>query len=183
MKYLNIFDLLAKEFKKANIPFVLIGGFAVNYYKVSRFTGDVDILIDERNFKKVLPLLEQAGYKEVTKQHLFARFVNDDLNFMDLDLMFVDEKTFSGILREGKEVEIEGRKMVVPSLNHLVALKLHSLKNNPDHREDPDLKDLARLIQENQVDVAKNDFRELCLKYGTQELYEKIQGIVKPWKS
>lgn len=183
MKYSNVFDLLAEEFKKAKIPFVLIGGFAVNYYKVSRFTGDVDILIDERDFQRVLPLLEQVGYRQVTKQHLFARFKNDDLDFMDLDLMFVDEKTFSGILKEGKEVEIKEIKMIVPSLNHLIALKLHSLKNNPDHREDPDLKDLLRLIQENQMDVTKNDFRELCLQYGTQALYEKIVGIVKPWKS
>jgi len=31
----------------------LIGGFAVNYYKVARYTADVDFLIAEEDFEKV----------------------------------------------------------------------------------------------------------------------------------
>ena len=55
MKYRSVFHLLANELGKAKISFVLIGGFAVNYYKATRFTGDVDILIDEKDFQKVFP--------------------------------------------------------------------------------------------------------------------------------
>ncbi|MBI3999380.1 MAG: nucleotidyltransferase [Candidatus Omnitrophica bacterium] len=183
MRYPTVFHLLAQEFEKAKIPIILIGGFAVNYYKVSRATGDVDILMMDEHFEKASSLLSLAGYKEVVRGNVFARFKNSQPLLMDLDVLFVDKNTFSGMINEAKEVEIEGNKIKVASLHHLIALKLHSLKNNFNHREDPDLRDLVRLIQENQTAVMNDEFRELCLKYGTQELYKKVVGIVKEWKS
>lgn len=182
MKYPSIFHLLAREFEKAKIPIILIGGFAVNYYKVSRATGDVDVLMVDEHFEKASSLLTEAGYKEVVRGNVFARFQSTQPLLMDLDVLFVDKKTFSGMMNEAKETEIEGNKIRVASLVHLIALKLHSLKNNLSGREDPDLRDLIRLIQENQA-VTKEDFRELCLKYGTEELYEKVGGAVIRWKS
>ena len=183
MKYRSVFHLLANELGRAKIPFVLIGGFAVNHYKVSRATGDVDILMMDEHFEKASSLLSLAGYKEVVRGRVFARFKSSQPLLMDLDILFVDQKTFSGMIGEAEEVEIEGNKIKVASLKHLIALKLHSLKNNFNHREDPDLRDLVRLIQENQSGVNKDEFRELCLKYGTQELYEKVIRIVNQWKS
>ena len=183
MKYPNVFHLLAREFEKAKIPVILVGGFAVNYYKVTRATADVDILMLDENFEKASSLLSLAGYKEVVRGHVFARFRSSHPLLMDVDILCVDKKTFTGMMDEAREIEIEGDKIKVPSLNHLVALKLHSLKNNFSHREDLDLKDLVNLIRENQMDVTRDAFRELCLKYGTQELYERILGIVKQWKN
>jgi len=36
MKYDHVFQLLSYISKKKNITFILIGGFAVNYYKYAR---------------------------------------------------------------------------------------------------------------------------------------------------
>ena len=179
MQYSNVFALIATEFKKAKIPFILIGGFAVNYYKVSRATGDVDILMMDEHFEKASSLLSRAGYQEVVRGHVFARFMSGEPLLMDVDVLFVDKKTFSTMINETKEMDIEGNNIKIASLVHLVALKLHSLKNNPKHREDPDLKDLIRLIQENQTVLTDDKFRELCLKYGTQELYERVIRLVR----
>ena len=44
MKYPTIFHLISTEFEKAEIPHVLIGGFAVNYYGVTRQTVFMDII-------------------------------------------------------------------------------------------------------------------------------------------
>lgn len=41
----TIFHLISEIFKKNNVNSVLIGGFAVNYYKVTRQTADIDFLI------------------------------------------------------------------------------------------------------------------------------------------
>lgn len=183
MKYENIFHLLAEEFRKSELPIILIGGFAVNYYKVSRATGDVDILMVDENFEKASSILSSAGYEEVVRGHVFARFKSSQPLLIDLDVLLVDKNTFSGMMKEAEEVEIEGNKIKVASLNHLVALKLHSLKNNFSNREDPDFRDLVRLIQENQVGMTKDKFRELCLKYGTQEICEKVEGLVRQWKN
>ena len=183
MKYPTVFHLLATELGKAKIPFVLVGGFVVNYYKATRHTDDVDILMTDENFKKALPLLERAGYKQVAKESAFTRLQGNRSDFLDLDVLFVDPRTFSGILKECKEFEMQGVKLKVPSLKHLMALKLHALKNNQAYREYPDLVDLINLVRFNKVDVAKDEFRALCLQYGNQALYDKIVRVVTAWKN
>ena len=40
-KYDNVYELIATEFKKAEIAFVLIGGYAVNAYHFTRVTKDM----------------------------------------------------------------------------------------------------------------------------------------------
>jgi hypothetical protein len=59
MKYSTIFHLIADIFKKTQVSCVLIGGFAVNYYKATRHTADVDFLVTEEDFAKALPLFVQ----------------------------------------------------------------------------------------------------------------------------
>jgi hypothetical protein len=178
VRYPTIFHLLSTEFKKAKISCVLIGGFAVNYYGATRHTADVDFLISTEDSEKASKLLRKAGFKQSVSQDVFARFGDNRSYFMDIDFMFVDKETLGEITREGKKAKVAGKEFIVPSLNHLIALKLHSIKFNPI-RELTDLPDVVRLIQVNKVNVLSSGFKELCLKYGTKELYDRILGHVE----
>jgi predicted nucleotidyltransferase len=170
----NVFDFLSKELGRKKIPCVLIGGFAVNHYKVSRQTADVDFLIKEEDLKKIETALVKAGYKTKDERKPFVRFKSDKPAQMDVDFMFVDANTLNEILRGGQKVRIAGNTFTVPSLDHLIALKLHSIKHNKK-RELKDLPDIINLIKQNGVDVKKSSLRNLCVKYGTDELYRKIK--------
>lgn len=172
----SVFHLISDFSNERGISCILIGGFAVNYYKVSRQTVDVDFLITEEDFRKLIGLLEEAGYKQdFGQEKVFAHFrANEILSLMDVDFMLVNKETFNEMLKEGKRIEIAGREFVVPSLNHLIALKLHSLKHNFKARENKDLPDIIELIRANQVDYKSKEFKELCFKYGTEEIYNKI---------
>ena len=176
MKYPSVFHLIATEFNKADIPCLLIGGFAVNYYKVSRNTADVDFLIRDEDFKNASELLNRAGYEIVSSERVFARFGNNQFGLMDVDFMFVDRKTFEGMMKEGKQAKISGQELTVPSLNHLIALKLHSIKFNPN-REFKDLLDIVELIKMNKLNMRTGAFKSLCSKYGPKAIYDKILRI------
>lgn len=54
MSYNNAFDLVADTFKQSNTAGILIGGFAINYHKVTRQTVDVDFLITKDNYGKII---------------------------------------------------------------------------------------------------------------------------------
>ncbi|MBI5144707.1 MAG: nucleotidyltransferase family protein [Candidatus Omnitrophica bacterium] len=179
MKYPTVFHLISTVCKKINVPCVLIGGFAVNYYKVTRQTADVDFLITKDGYKEILSLLEAEGLKEDYTQEVFARLTTEVPYFMDLDFMFVDKETLDKIIKDGKMVEIAEQKFIVPCLNHLIALKLHAIKHNPKTREFKDFLDIAELIKVNKVDIKSDEFKGLCLKYGTEELYNKILDWVR----
>lgn len=175
MKYQNVFKLMFAEFSKARIPFLLVGGFAVNAHRVSRSTQDIDFLIAEGNYSKARSILAEGGYKEIEKENVCARFKSDELFFIDLDLLLTDEKTLNEMLKEAKEVEVRGEKFLVPSIKHLIAMKLHSLKNTQGHRDYKDMLDIMELLRKNKIDINSEDFRSLCMKFASEELYFRIK--------
>ena len=178
MKYPTIFHLISDIFAKKSVNCILIGGFAVNYYKVTRQTADIDFLITKEDFERISSLLEKEGFKKDSSQEVFARFIAEKSYLMDIDFMFVDNETLDKIIKEGKETNIAGVKFIVPSLYHLIALKLHAIKYNPKIREYKDIADIIALIKVNKLKAKNNEFNKLCLKYGTEEIYHKIlEGV------
>lgn len=173
-EYSNVFHLVADITRKQKVSICLIGGFAVNYYKVSRHTADVDFLITEEDFKEILDTLEKSGYKQDFIQKVFVRFKSNNLSLLDIDFMFVDKGTLDKIIESGKEITITKEKFIIPSLEHLIALKIHALKYNYKIRLLKDLPDIINLIRFNNVDIKSDKFRNLCLKYGDKEIYNKI---------
>ncbi|MCG3205017.1 MAG: hypothetical protein KCHDKBKB_01734 [Elusimicrobia bacterium] len=93
----------------------------------------------------------------------------------DIDFLFTDEETLKAVIRDGQEITISGEPFIVPSLDHLIAMKLHAIKQNPERRELKDLLDIAALIKENNIDIESDSFRNLCLQYGSQKSYEKLR--------
>lgn len=175
MKYPTVFHLISALSKTKDINCVLIGGFAVNYYKVTRQTADVDFLITKEDFEKILSALEKAGFRLDFSQEVFARLTSSNRTYlMDLDFMFVDKGTLNKIIKDGKRTRIAGGEFILPSLKNLIALKLHSLKHNPKIRENKDLPDIINLLRINKVDFKSKEFKDLCLKYGTEEIYHTI---------
>ncbi len=140
----------------------------------SRQTADVDFLITKEDFEKIEPLLKKEGFKKDYEQEVFVRLLGNSSYLMDVDFMFVDKDTLDKIIKEGKDISIAGQKFMVPSLNHLIALKLHAIKYNPKIREYKDLPDIIQLVRINKLDVKDTIFKDICLKYGTEELYNKI---------
>lgn len=174
MEYKSAFHLISDTINKTGISCVLIGGFAVNYYKFSRQTADIDFLITEEDFNKIQTLLEGAGYTKEFKQKAFARLKSNKLYLMDIDFMFVDKETLDKIILHAKEIVIAKHKFAVPSLMNLIALKLHSLKYNFSVRRGKDLLDIISLIKLNKVDAKTKEFHQLCLKYANEDIYRKI---------
>lgn len=178
MKYPTIFHLVSSVFSRAGVSCVLIGGFAVNHYKVTRQTIDVDFLCTKEDYNKMKGLLENEGYKTYREEENFIQLENKQIGLMDIDFMFVDTDTFNKIAGSGREIKIADQGFIIPSLFHLIALKLHSIKNNPK-REITDFPDIIRLIINNAIDVDDYSFKDLCLKYGTSELYERIKNVTQ----
>jgi hypothetical protein len=86
----------------------------------------------------------------------------------------VDPETLEEVYSQGRTVEIASEHFRVPSLDHLIALKLHAIAQNPSARESVDLPDIIRLVRANHIDSAEVSFKQLVLSYGSQALYDQI---------
>ncbi len=61
--------------------------------------------------------------------------------------------TLTEMMNAGKEVSIAYYKFTVSSRDHLLALKLHSIKHNPEARDYKDLLDILNLTKRNKVNI------------------------------
>jgi len=153
---------------------VIIGGLAVNYYGYSRETGDLDILASKADKDQWLKMFAGLDYTIYQDGGNFIQLSQPENNAWPVDLMLVEEKTFSPIFHAGQNADLYGIKTTVPSLEHLLALKLHALKNTRANRFLKDYLDVENLVRINKVDIRSKNIRELFSKYGTIDLYEKL---------
>lgn len=178
MDYAKAFHIVAKASKESAVPCVLIGGFAINFYKVTRNTLDIDFLITKEDLGKIKNALLAAGYAQDFATDVAIRFSNK-ADALDIDFIVVDNKTREKIIKDGETTEVVGEKLIIPSIDHLIALKLHAIKHNQKNRIWKDLPDIIRLIQMNKIDCRKRTFKDLCLKYGNIEIYQTIMKSCK----
>ena len=53
------------------------------------------------------------------------------------------------------------------------------IKYNPKIRLNKDFPDIINLVRINEVDVKGKEFKEICLKYGSDGMYRKILEALK----
>lgn len=69
--FLDSHKLILQKLLDKKVDFMLIGGYAVNYYGYNRVTGDLDIWIQPNNHNKLL-LIEALKELEFDEEGLFA---------------------------------------------------------------------------------------------------------------
>ena len=171
---MNIFEILNQKSREAGLSFLVIGGHAVNAHGYERQTADLDILVQSANSERWKNLLSGLGYSLFEEHDNFAQFTPPKTGFWPVDLMFVNEQTFSKINTESIEVKMQGTAVRILSVEHLIALKMHALKHTHPRRELKDLLDVVNLVELNHMDLGGEKFRQLCERYGNEKIRDKI---------
>ena len=162
-----------------DIPYLVIGGFAVIAHGYARDTIDLDLVASEDDRTEWRERLGSQGYQLKTDHPVFDQFA-PPTGLPDLDIMFLAEETFRQMHDSRVELDLgQGVKSATLTLEHLLALKLHAVKNCHQIRKLKDLNDIIMLVDANRVDVADDKWRKFFLKYGTEELYETIERTTR----
>lgn len=159
-----------------DMPFMVIGGHAVNIHGISRQTGDLDILVPLRTKSCWQELMGKLRYVEGQSDDRFSRFRAGQLDNWPIDIMYVDDNTFNAIYKDCTSCDFGQTKANVISLKHLVILKLHALKHYQEHRFAKDYTDLVALLKKSGESVANEDFKQKCLKYAGQDIYDRLKS-------
>ncbi len=75
------------------MPFLLIGGHAVNVYGVQRQTGDIDLIVKSSQRKAWEDLFLKIRYQSDQSDSRFIRYRPDTIAAWPIDLMLVDDET------------------------------------------------------------------------------------------
>jgi len=175
---MGLFQTINFEAHQRKLEFLVIGGLAVNLYGYSRDTADLDLLI-QRDFREQwLALFAKLNYAVEKAQNAFIQMAPPKDGAWPVDLMMVNQATFQPMFKNGRSVEMYGERLLIPCLEHLIALKLHALKHTHLGRFLKDFLDVENLIRINRLNVRSENIRQLFAKYGTMDLYEKVSAAL-----
>ncbi len=170
----TVMELISDGLRKANVSALLIGGHALSAFGYQRQTIDVDCLIAMPDVKVLHNVLTEAGYRVIEQTETFVHYTHPSAYLLDVDVMLVDRDTFDKLNAKSSRYRIGKAEMRVPCLLHLIALKLHAMKNN-QKRELKDLADIVALLQENPGKVSREQLITVCKRHGPKDVIRQIE--------
>jgi predicted nucleotidyltransferase len=141
--YLNV----VKSFNSSDVRYMVIGGFAVNFYGYNRSTGDLDLWVsnDESNLIKLGDALYRMGYDfseeagNELRQNNIVNFSEGDYTVELLTRINISKEiSFDEALEKAETRTIEGTEIKVISFQDLKNEKGRSKRYK-------DLDDLSKL--------------------------------------
>jgi hypothetical protein len=175
---MTFFATIERETRQRQLPFLVIGGHAVNLHGFARETADLDLLVCADDRRPWSSLFSDLGYRVFSDAPNFLQLASDQETAWPVDLMFVGPATFKPMLEASRAVDFYGTTSRIPALEHLIALKLHAIKNTRPRRFLKDFLDVENLIRANRLDITSEKIRRLFEKYATVDLYEKMSAAL-----
>lgn len=152
MDHSRVLRQLESIFAAARARWALVGGFALQAYGVSRATFDIDVASEARMQGVIVTALERLGYQTLHFSAGFTNHLHDDGAQGRVDIVYVDAATADGLFGAARPHEIfPGIEVPVPSVEHLIAMKVHAMKNDPD-RVLQDCADIRALLRSTGTD-------------------------------
>lgn len=171
---MSLFARLSEAASRIGLRFLVIGGHAVVAHGVQRGTEDADLLVCKEDRARWEALVDGLGYGLFHDGGTFLQYEPRDSLEWSLDLMLVSSETFGRLVDAARPAPIEGAVVLVPSLEHLLALKVHALNHSKGLRVLKDLTDVAELLAVNRVDPNAPWVRALFEKHGNLDLHERV---------
>jgi hypothetical protein len=169
------FEAIHTALREAGVKPILVGGWAVNQLGHSRNTLDFDLMILETAVENLHSSLEKAGFQLLFKNpELFAKYRHSKEKIFELDVLFTDKTTYERLKADSLEIRVGKIDCLLPSPMSIIAMKLHSIKNNFGNRFPKDFPDIIALSDIHGIDISSETFKNHCLKFGNKKIYELI---------
>ena len=172
MDFEAIIPELVSFFFKKSYMFAIAGAFSLHAYGLSRATSDLDFIVELKCQSDLLNFLEGLGYETLHCSTGYSNHVHPISSLGRLDFIYVDEKTAKIIFSEAqKHLTLFGCKIPVPRPEHIIALKVLAIKNDPS-RTFKEMADIQFLMELPGIDheMVKNFFA----KQKMMDIYDEI---------
>lgn len=178
----NAFARIAAVAERKNARILVIGGHAINAYGYTRTTVDFDFVIPGTTLPIWRDELDAIGYRWRGETRAFAQFSapEGDNPPFPIDLMLVDEVTFEKLWIEARVLDFAGVSLRVPKPTHLIALKLHALKNPARAARGKDLPDIVQLMRIAELDLADPELDAILRRYADKRTIDLLRKLTEP---
>lgn len=158
-----------EAFAKCGDRLLLIGGNAMIGYGSERLTQDCDCAVVVEDEQLLAETLLPYGYFFKERFSSFSRYTHLGNRRPVVDVMLLNRETFDKLWATSREVRMVGHRLRIPKPLHLVALKLHALKQDPK-RAWKDLEDICFLLERDRSDWTREELSDLAGRYASDDV-------------
>jgi len=169
---LEVLKVVTGRLNKANIPYMVSGSIAANYYTVPRMTRDIDIVIElkQDGIDKFISLFNDDFYvnremvaNEVSRKGIFNLIHNQYV--IKIDFIIKKSSAYQqAAFSRRKEILIEGSPMWFISAEDLIISKLVWAKDSHSEMQLKDVNNLMETVDNLDLKYIYNWVRELDLE-------------------
>lgn len=178
MLELDVLKLVCQRLEEANIPYMLTGSFAANFYAVPRMTRDIDIVIElhKTDIQKIFHLFQNDFYidtdaikEAIDHQSIFNIIHNESVFKIDFIIRKDSSYRRTEFLRKVK-INLDDRYVWIVSPEDLIISKLDWAK---DSFSEMQIKDIRNILL-SQKDLDKDYIAKWIDKLDLKQIYSKV---------
>jgi hypothetical protein len=171
----RVLDTLGSFFDRSGVRYALAGAFALHAYGLSRGTFDLDFVVPAEAQPGLVTFLESLGYETLHRSAGYSNHLHALARFGRVDIVYVAGDTATRVFGHCRTMPgPDGRMVPVPRPEHLAAMKVQAMKNDP-HRVLRDLDDIRFLLQLPGID--DTEIRGYFERAGLLARYEEIKRL------
>jgi hypothetical protein len=173
--FIRVLDTVTRFLDDRGFRYALVGAFALSAYGLSRATQDLDFAVDAEAQGDLVSLFESLGYETLYCSKGYSNHVHPLSELGRVDCIYVGEPTATSLFESATAAPILGRTIHVPKPEHLAAMKVLAMKNDP-RRTFQEMADLQFILGLPGVDVA--EIRPHFERHGLLEKFDELRKIL-----
>lgn len=170
MDFARELDLVRGFLGDCNARVAVIGGVALAAYGNPRMTLDLDVVTEASAQDGVVAFMEAQGFVTLHRSTGYSNHRHPERG--RVDFMYVRGQTADRLFASTTDRPgPDGRPIPVPRPEHLIAMKVQAMRDDPD-RGLQDLVDVAHLLQVDGVD--RDEARGYFVRAGLEERWHEL---------
>jgi hypothetical protein len=153
--------------------YAVIGGVGLAALGMPRTTFDLDFVTESRAQGGIVRFLESKGYETLHRSSGYSNHEHPDADFGAIDFVYIKGETVRLLFESVRFVEgPSGYRMPVPHPEHLIAMKVLAMKNDPQ-RIFREMEDIRFLMNKDEVEA--DQVRQYFEKHGLLNRFYELE--------
>ena len=176
MEFAKVLERVATFLEARGVRFGIVGAVALHAYGLTRATSDLDFVVEEKGRADLIRFLESLGYESLNVSEGYSNHVHPLASLGRLDFVYVDERTATILFESARSLDVlPGHTALVPRPEHLAAMKVLAMKNDPA-RTFQEMSDIRYLLTLPGID--QQEIRGHFVKHGLESRFDEIKKTI-----
>ncbi len=174
MDFERVLGIVESFFARQKFSYAVIGAFGLHAYGLTRATSDMDFVTQTEAQPTLIPFLVSEGYENLYVSAGYSNHLHPDPLLGRVDFVYVAGETGRRLFEGCREFPLQNRMIRVPRPEHLAAMKVQAMKNDPS-RSLQEMADILFLLGLPGID--EEEVRAYFERAGLKEKYDEIKRL------